>query len=67
MRLLVLMLVIAQLAADWPHVRGPNYDAISPEIGLAETWPTAGPSVLWSRELGPGYSGFVVAGAMPVT
>ena len=67
MRLLVLMLVIAQLAADWPHVRGPNYDAISPEIGLTQTWPTSGPPVLWSRELGPGYSGFVVAGGRAFT
>ena len=67
MRLLVSMLVIAQLAADWTHVRGPNYDAISSEIGLAETWPTAGPPVLWTRELGPGYSGFVVAGGRAFT
>jgi outer membrane protein assembly factor BamB len=48
--------------ADWPHLRGPNYDAISPEKGLAETWPASGPPVLWVRDLGSGYSGFVAVG-----
>lgn len=47
---------------DWPHLRGPGYDAISRETGLAETWPATGPPVLWSRELGEGYSGFVAVG-----
>ena len=48
-------------AADWPHVRGPSYDAISHETGLADHWPEAGPPVLWTRELGPGYSAIIVA------
>lgn len=47
--------------ADWPHLRGPNYDGISTETGLADTWPEEGPPRLWSRELGEGYSGFIVA------
>ena len=45
---------------DWPHLRGPNYDAISTETGLADVWPEQGPPVLWQRDLGQGYSGFVV-------
>jgi outer membrane protein assembly factor BamB len=50
---------------DWPHIRGPNYDAISTETGLVESWPDEGPFVLWTRELGQGYSGFVaVAGRL---
>src|SRR5262245_42157816 len=51
----------ASLAADWPHVRGPAYDAHSRETGLVDDWPSAGPPVLWTRELGPGYSSLVVA------
>ena len=48
---------------DWPHLRGPNYDAISPEKGLIDAWPEGGPPVLWMRKVGQGYSGFVaVAG-----
>lgn len=44
---------------DWPHLRGPNYDGVSKETGLVELWPTGGPPMLWTRELGQGYSGFV--------
>jgi outer membrane protein assembly factor BamB len=47
---------------DWPHVRGANYDAISAETGIVESWPEQGPPLLWSFELGQGYSGFVAAG-----
>src|SRR5262245_18763177 len=47
---------------DWPHLRGPNFDAVSTQKGLVETWPENGPPVLWSRELGQGYSGLVAVG-----
>ncbi|MDB5344120.1 MAG: outer rane biosis protein BamB [Schlesneria sp.] len=48
--------------AGWPQWRGPTFDAISSETGLADTWPEAGPPVLWSRELGQGYSSFIAVG-----
>jgi outer membrane protein assembly factor BamB len=44
----------------WPHVRGPNYDGLSTEVGLANQWPDEGPPVLWVAELGQGYSSIVV-------
>ena len=50
--------------SDWPgwsFVRGPNYDGRSPEVRLADSWPPEGPPVLWTRELGQGYSAFVAA------
>jgi hypothetical protein len=53
--------IISGANADWPHLRGPRYDGISAETGLAECWPVDGPPRLWSRELGQGYSGFVLA------
>jgi outer membrane protein assembly factor BamB len=53
--------VAALMGADWPHLRGPNYDGTSAETGLASTWPIDGPPRLWLRELGQGYSGFAVA------
>jgi outer membrane protein assembly factor BamB len=59
--ILVLVPVAAAPAADWPHVRGPGYGAHSPETGIAADWSAAGPPVLWTRELGAGYSAFVVA------
>ena len=53
--------IVSGASADWPHVRGPRYDGVSTEIGLANVWPADGPPRLWSRELGQGYSGFVLA------
>ena len=52
----------AETAVGWPFLRGANFDGHSPETGLAETWPAAGPPVLWTLELGQGYSGFVAQG-----
>jgi outer membrane protein assembly factor BamB len=43
----------------WPFLRGANYDGHSPETGLADAWPAEGPPLVWARELGQGYSGFV--------
>ncbi|HUQ71809.1 MAG TPA: PQQ-binding-like beta-propeller repeat protein [Planctomycetaceae bacterium] len=53
--------------ADWPQWRGPQHDGHAPEDKLAEKWPDAGPPVLWTRELGQGYSGFVVADGRAIT
>jgi hypothetical protein len=44
----------------WPSIRGSKYDGVSGEIHLADDWPDQGPPVLWVKELGPGYSSFVV-------
>jgi hypothetical protein len=71
MRWLILALFLlpasAASAADWPNVRGPQWDGHSPIAGLADTWPEAGPPVLWARKLGQGYSGFAVVGGRAVT
>jgi len=47
---------------DWPQWRGPQADGHSAEIHLLETWPETGPPVLWSREIGQGYSSLIVVG-----
>ncbi len=46
----------------WPQRRGPTYDGISSETGIADSWPDDGPPLLWMRELGRGYSGFTAVG-----
>jgi outer membrane protein assembly factor BamB len=51
----------------WPFVRGPNFDGRSPEVNLADSWPDEGPPVLWVRQLGQGYSGFVARGSRVYT
>ena len=53
---------VGQAEANWPQLRGPTFDSISAETELANSWPSDGPPVLWTRELGQGYSGFVAAG-----
>jgi outer membrane protein assembly factor BamB len=58
--LLVLFLSIAAsraMGSDWPRFRGPDGTGVSPETGLLREWPTGGPTVAWSVELNPGYSG----------
>jgi hypothetical protein len=46
----------------WPFVRGPNYSGHSEERKLADSWPEKGPPVLWTCELGQGYSSLVALG-----
>ena len=55
--------VPADLPGAWPGFRGPNRDAVSPEkVSLSRTWPSEGPRVLWSVDLGEGYAGAAVLG-----
>ena len=61
MFLFVFFLLNSPAWADWPHLRGPSYDGVSAETGLADVWPVPGPPQLWTRELGQGHSGFIVA------
>ena len=44
------------LAGDWPSILGPERDGRSPETGIVTQWPEAGPQLIWSRDLGEGYS-----------
>ena len=46
---------------DWPQWRGLNRDALSPETGLLEKWPAAGPEVAWRIDVGAGYSSVSVS------
>ncbi len=47
----------ASHAADWPRLGGPDATGVSPETGLSRNWPTNGPAVLWSAEVGEGFAG----------
>jgi outer membrane protein assembly factor BamB len=51
----------------WPHLRGPGYDAHARETELADSWPVGGPPVLWTREIGAGYSGLIAHGGRVYT
>jgi outer membrane protein assembly factor BamB len=45
-------------ACDWPFLRGPNFDGHADAAPLLDSLPRGGPPVLWTRQLGDGYSGF---------
>jgi outer membrane protein assembly factor BamB len=46
-------------AQGWPQWGGPTRDFKAAARGLAATWPASGPRVVWSRDLGEGYSAIV--------
>jgi outer membrane protein assembly factor BamB len=67
MRLLSILLFLlvsipGALASDWPRFLGPQGDATSPETGLLDSFPPAGPPVVWSLSIGTGYSAPSVRG-----
>lgn len=47
---------------DWPCFLGPQHTGISGESGLLAKWPNGGPTRLWDREVGTGYSAPSVLG-----
>jgi outer membrane protein assembly factor BamB len=49
-------------AEDWPRFLGPNADNISSETGLLAGWDSSGPPLVWSKEIGSGYSAPSVIG-----
>ena len=49
--------------AEWFQWRGPERDGHSSETGLLQTWPKAGPQLVWRASgVGNGYSSFSSAG-----
>jgi outer membrane protein assembly factor BamB len=54
--------LIASPEPGWPQFRGPRRDGICDESGLLQSWPEAGPRVLWSAKgLGRGFSSPIIA------
>ena len=47
-------------AADWPQWRGPNGDGVSPETDWDPEALRGSPTVLWTADIGPGYSSVVI-------
>jgi outer membrane protein assembly factor BamB len=45
---------------NWPHIRGPAYDAHATWTNLHLPWTKEGPPLLWKISIGQGYSGFIV-------
>src|SRR5438876_5663616 len=49
-------------AEDWPQFLGPKRNGVSTETGLNLQWTKDGPPRVWSKKIGEGYSGPVIAG-----
>ena len=49
------------LAQDWPQFFGPERNGRYDGARLAQEWDQNGPPVIWSREVGEGFSGPVIA------
>jgi len=61
--LAIVLTVLWPAVADWPQWHGPNRDNVSTETGLLQTWPDAGPPLVWkSTGRGGGYSGPALSG-----
>ena len=45
---------------DWPQYLGPRRNSTSDQKGILRTWPTNGPTVLWTVPVGRGFGGPVV-------
>ena len=60
MTVVVVAVACGGLAADWPQFLGPDRNSTSPETGLLRSWPEAGPEILWTVPVGPGFGGPVV-------
>src|SRR5215831_11606183 len=48
-------------ADDWPQFLGPTRNGVYEGVDLAERWPNNSPPVLWTKPVGRGFSGPVVA------
>lgn len=55
------LVVLPAAADDWPQWLGPARNGHSGDKGI-QAWNKKGPPVAWSREVGEGYSGPVIAG-----
>jgi outer membrane protein assembly factor BamB len=53
--------------SDWPQWRGLLRDGVSGEKELLTDWPAEGPKVLWTAEVGEGYSSVTVAAGRALT
>ncbi len=51
----------SSLAADWPQFLGPTRNGVYSGPAIADAWPASGPRQVWKKDVGPGFSGPVVA------
>lgn len=55
------------VTADWGQWRGPNRDGVSSLARIQKTWPEGGPTEVWRRPIGEGFSGLSIANSRVFT
>jgi outer membrane protein assembly factor BamB len=56
--LLALALTLVQpVAADWPQMLGPTRNGVYAGPPVSDSWPAAGPRVVWRKTVGAGFAG----------
>jgi len=51
---------------DWPQFLGPRSNNTSTETGLLDKWPMSGPTLVWEKDIGAGYSSPSLRGSLLV-
>ena len=59
--LLILILPLEIWAGDWPQFLGPRRNGVYEGTDVSEEWTAKGPSVIWQKAVGHGFSGPAVA------
>jgi outer membrane protein assembly factor BamB len=52
-----MLMTATAFSADWPQFCGPQRNNRSAETGLARSWPSDGPAVLWTATVTAGFAG----------
>lgn len=60
--LVLISLTAPALASDWPQFLGPTRNGTYPDHDLVDAFPPNGPKILWTKDIGQGFSGPVVSG-----
>jgi len=58
---LVLLATLQAAAVDWPQFLGTDRNGVYTGPPLADSWPAAGPKVVWRKPVGAGFAGPVVS------
>jgi len=59
--LFIPLMTVCALADDWPNWRGPQHNGISSERDWGGDWENCEPSVLWTQQVGTGFSSIAAA------
>lgn len=58
---IAVLVLTSPMAADWPQFLGPTRNGVYSGPAIADAWPPSGPRQVWKKDVGPGFSGPVVA------